>query len=426
MSFSEWREVKVSEIGKIVTGKTPKTAISENYGGNIPFLTPSDDMNIKKVKSTARTLSEMGLNSVKNCLLPAKSICVSCIGSDLGKVVLTSEPTVTNQQINSIVPDEKFDPDFIYYGMTILGKHLNYLSKTSTAVPIINKTTFSNFSIIVPSIEEQKTIAHILSTLDDKIEVNDQINKTLEKMAQAIFKHWFVDFEFPNEDGEPYKSSGGEMVESELGMIPKGWGVKKSSDIANVNIGKTPPRKEKECFTLDPDDYKWISIKDLGNSGAYIFDSSEYLTKESIEKYNVKVVPDNTVVLSFKLTIGRVSITCGQMTTNEAIAHFNLTNKSKITTEYLYLYLKSFDYGKLGNTSSIANAVNSKIIKAMPIIVPDNKTIKTFSEVMESVFSKIKYTIKQSDKLIEIRDSLLPKLMSGEIRVPLDEEGDVS
>ena len=426
MSFSEWREVKVSEIGKIVTGKTPKTAISENYGGNIPFLTPSDDMNIKKVKSTARTLSEMGLNSVKNCLLPAKSICVSCIGSDLGKVVLTSEPTVTNQQINSIVPDEKFDPDFIYYGMTILGKHLNYLSKTSTAVPIINKTTFSNFSIIVPSIEEQKAIAHILSTLDDKIEVNNQINKTLENMAQAIFKQWFVDFEFPNEDGEPYKSSGGEMVESELGMIPKGWEVKKSSDIANINIGKTPPRKEKECFTLDPDDYKWISIKDLGNSGAYIFDSSEYLTKESIEKYNVKVVPDNTVVLSFKLTVGRVSITCGQMTTNEAIAHFNLSNKSKITTEYLYLYLKSFDYGKLGNTSSIANAVNSKIIKAMPIIVPDNKTIKTFSEVMESVFSKIKYTIKQSDKLIEIRDTLLPKLMSGEIRVPMDEEGDLS
>ena len=200
----------------------------------------------------------------------------------------------------------------------------------------------------------------------------------------------------------------------------------RADEYFDIAIGKTPPRKEKKCFTLDPDDYKWISIKDLGNSGAYIFDSSEYLTKESIEKYNVKVVPDNTVVLSFKLTIGRISITCGQMTTNEAIAHFNLSNKSKITTEYLYLYLKGFDYGKLGNTSSIANAVNSKIIKSMPIIVPDNKTIKTFSEVMESVFSKIKYTIKQSDKLIEIRDSLLPKLMSGEIRVPLDEEGIVS
>ena len=314
----------------------------------------------------------------------------------------------------------------MYYLMSNEGKHQLTSRQSGTTVTGIKQKEFRKCLISIPPFEEQKAIARILSTLDEKIEVNNQINKTLENMAQAIFKQWFVDFEFPNEDGEPYKSSGGEMFESELGMIPKGWEVKKSSDIANVNIGKTPPRKEKECFTLDPDDYKWISIKDLGNSGAYIFDSSEYLTKESIEKYNVKVVPDNTVVLSFKLTIGRVSITCGQMTTNEAIAHFNLSNKSKITTEYLYLYLKGFDYGKLGNTSSIANAVNSKIIKSMPIIVPDNKTIKTFSEVMESVFSKIKYTIKQSDKLIEIRDSLLPKLMSGEIRVPLDEEGIVS
>ena len=314
----------------------------------------------------------------------------------------------------------------MYYLMSNEGKHQLTSRQSGTTVTGIKQKEFRKCLISIPPFEEQKAIARILSTLDEKIEVNNQINKTLENMAQAIFKQWFVDFEFPNEEGEPYKSSGGEMFESELGMIPKGWEVKKSSDIANVNIGKTPPRKEKECFTLDPDDYKWISIKDLGNSGAYIFDSSEYLTKESIEKYNVKVVPDNTVVLSFKLTIGRVSITCGQMTTNEAIAHFNLSNKSKITTEYLYLYLKGFDYGKLGNTSSIANAVNSKIIKSMPIIVPDNKTIKTFSEVMESVFSKIKYTIKQSDKLIEIRDSLLPKLMSGEIRVPLDEEGIVS
>ena len=314
----------------------------------------------------------------------------------------------------------------MYYLMSNEGKHQLTSRQSGTTVTGIKQKEFRKCLISIPPFEEQKAIAHLLSTIDEKIEVNNQINKILENIAQEIFKKWFVDFEFPNEEGEPYKSSGGEMVESELGMIPKGWEVKKSSDIANVNIGKTPPRKEKECFTLDPDDYKWISIKDLGNSGAYIFDSSEYLTKESIEKYNVKVVPDNTVVLSFKLTIGRVSITCGQMTTNEAIAHFNLSNKSKITTEYLYLYLKGFDYGKLGNTSSIANAVNSKIIKSMPIIVPDNKTIKTFSEVMESVFSKIKYTIKQSDKLIEIRDSLLPKLMSGEIRVPLDEEGIVS
>lgn len=431
MSFSEWREIKLGDLVDVSSSK--RIYAKEYVDSGIPFYRSKEIIEKSKGNyvSTELYISKERFNELKN----------KFGAPSLGDILLTSVGTLG---VPYIVRKEEFyfkdgnltwiknfkdncHNKFIFYWLLspdgVNQINTRCIGSTQKALTI---DTLKKFELKIPPYEEQKAIARILSTLDEKIEVNNQINKTLENMAQAIFKQWFVDFEFPNEDGEPYKSSGGEMVESELGMIPKGWEVKKSSDIANINIGKTPPRKEKECFTLDPDDYKWISIKDLGNSGAYIFDSSEYLTKESIEKYNVKVVPDNTVVLSFKLTVGRVSITCGQMTTNEAIAHFNLSNKSKITTEYLYLYLKSFDYGKLGNTSSIANAVNSKIIKAMPIIVPDNKTIKTFSEVMESVFSKIKYTIKQSDKLIEIRDTLLPKLMSGEIRVPMDEEGDLS
>ena len=401
MSFSGFETKILSDVVNFFNGKKrpDETGNIPVYGGN-GILDYCNDYNTE-----------------------GESIIIGRVGAYCGNVNYTTQKCWISDNAILAKAKEDFDSKFLYYNMIYQNFHN---LRTGSSQPLLTQGTLKKVQINCPNLEQQKQISQILSSIDGKIEVNNQINKTLENMAQAIFKQWFVDFEFPNEDGEPYKSSGGEMVESELGMIPKGWEVKKSSDIANINIGKTPPRKEKECFTLDPDDYKWISIKDLGNSGAYIFDSSEYLTKESIEKYNVKVVPDNTVVLSFKLTVGRVSITCGQMTTNEAIAHFNLSNKSKITTEYLYLYLKSFDYGKLGNTSSIANAVNSKIIKAMPIIVPDNKTIKTFSEVMESVFSKIKYTIKQSDKLIEIRDTLLPKLMSGEIRVPMDEEGDLS
>ena len=415
MSFSEWKEYKLEDVTINYNSKRIPLSSKERElrQGKYPYYGAQGVIDfIDKFIFEGQYLlvAEDGAN-------------LETRNEDIARLTKNQEQFWVNNHAHILRSNENSDIRFIKY---FLNKSDLSGYITGSAQPKLNKANLNSIRMVLPPFEEQKAIANTLSTLDEKIDVNIQINKTLENMAQAIFKQWFVDFEFPNEEGEPYKSSGGEMFESELGMIPKGWEVKKSSDIANVNIGKTPPRKEKECFTLDPDDYKWISIKDLGNSGAYIFDSSEYLTKESIEKYNVKVVPDNTVVLSFKLTIGRVSITCGQMTTNEAIAHFNLSNKSKITTEYLYLYLKGFDYGKLGNTSSIANAVNSKIIKSMPIIVPDNKTIKTFSEVMESVFSKIKYTIKQSDKLIEIRDSLLPKLMSGEIRVPLDEEGEAS
>ena len=415
MSFSEWKEYKLEDVTINYNSKRVPLSSKERElrQGKYPYYGAQGVIDfIDKFIFEGQYLlvAEDGAN-------------LETRNEDIARLTKNQEQFWVNNHAHILRSNENSDIRFIKY---FLNKSDLSGYITGSAQPKLNKANLNSIRMVLPPFEEQKAIAHILSTLDDKIEVNNEINKTLENMAQVIFKQWFVDFEFPNEEGEPYKTGGGEMIKSEIGMIPKGWEVKKSSDIANVNIGKTPPRKEKECFTLDPDDYKWISIKDLGNSGAYIFDSSEYLTKESIEKYNVKVVPDNTVVLSFKLTIGRVSITCGQMTTNEAIAHFNLSNKSKITTEYLYLYLKGFDYGKLGNTSSIANAVNSKIIKSMPIIVPDNKTIKTFSEVMESVFSKIKYTIKQSDKLIEIRDSLLPKLMSGEIRVPLDEEGIVS
>jgi len=427
MSFSEWREVKLEDIIEIEMGQSPKSEFYNQTGEGLPFLQGNRTFGDK--------YPYFDTYCTENKKIANKNDVIMSVRAPVGDLNIAQTQISLGRGVCAMRLKGEQNSNYLFYLMKHNIKEM-INRESGTVFGSVNKKDILGLDVKITNNKlEQKAIAHILSTLDDKIEVNNQINKTLENMAQAIFKQWFVDFEFPNEDGEPYKSSGGEMVESELGMIPKGWEVKKSSDIANINIGKTPPRKEKECFTLDPDDYKWISIKDLGNSGAYIFDSSEYLTKESIEKYNVKVVPDNTVVLSFKLTVGRVSITCGQMTTNEAIAHFNLSNKSKITTEYLYLYLKSFDlylylksfdYGKLGNTSSIANAVNSKIIKAMPIIVPDNKTIKTFSEVMESVFSKIKYTIKQSDKLIEIRDTLLPKLMSGEIRVPMDEEGDLS
>ena len=173
----ELKKIHISDIGKIITGKTPRTSVAENYDGDIPFLTPSDDLSHKSAPRTTKTLTEKGLNEVRNCLLPPRSICVSCIGSDLGKVVMTIEPTVTNQQFNSIIPNKNFNADFVYYLMTLVG------SKTSTAVPIINKSSFSNYEVEVPDLETQEKIASILSSLDSKIELNRRINDNLKSTA---------------------------------------------------------------------------------------------------------------------------------------------------------------------------------------------------------------------------------------------------
>ena len=147
----------------------------------------------------------------------------------------------------------------------------------------------------------------------------------------------------------------------------------------------------------------------------FIANSSEYLTHEAVEKFNVKVVPDNTVLLSFKLTVGRIAITDGEMTTNEAIAHFK-TNKPEVN-EYLFCYLKDFNYQTMGSTSSIATAINSKIIKGMPFVVPTDGELEAFHGFAGPVFAMIKSNQRENSRLAALRDTLLPKLMSGELDV---------
>lgn len=289
-----------------------------------------------------------------------------------------------------------------------------------TMIPHFKKGDLEKLLIPIPSKEIQKKIGDMYYLFSNKVQLNNEMNKTLEEMAQAIFKQWFVDFEFPNEEGKPYKSSGGEMVESKLGMIPKGWEVKDIDEVCNVTIGKTPPRKQQQWFSENTEDIKWISIKDLGNCGTYIFNTSEYLTNEAVEKFNVKRVPKDTVILSFKLTVGRIAITTSEMLTNEAIAHFDIIDKKQVTTEYLYSYLKKFNYETLGSTSSIATAVNSKIIKKIPILVSDPNVLKEFSNYIENLFKLIRNNELEIIKLKNTRDILLPKLMSGEIRVNIN------
>lgn len=189
----------------------------------------------------------------------------------------------------------------------------------------------------------------------------------------------------------------------------------RAEEYFDIAIGKTPPRKEHQWFTTNSSDVTWVSISDMGSCGTYISRSSEQLTQEAIDKFNIKVVPSNTVLLSFKLTVGRIAITHGEMTTNEAIAHLK-TDKSFIN-EYLYCYLKDFNYQTMGSTSSIAIAVNSKIIKAMPFVIPADDEISHFHSVAGPMFEQILNNQLENDSLAEMRDTLLPRLMSGELDV---------
>lgn len=379
-----WIKIKVGELGRIVTGKTPKTADPENYNGAVMFVTPSDDMDVKYIYSTGKTLTEKGKASVKGSIIPAGSVCVSCIGSDLGKVVITTEECVTNQQINSIVVDaDKYDTDFIYYAMVILGKELNFHSKTSTAVPIVNKSSFSSYEISCPLLDEQRRIAAVLSALDDKIEKNEEINENLLQQAQALYKNCFVDM-------QPFD-----------GVMPADWHLGTVKEIIELHDSKRIPLSSRERANLTKiyPYYGATSVMDYVDR--YLFDGIYLLLGE-----------DGTVIDSMGFPI--LQYVEGKFWVNNH-AHI-ITGKNGFTVEMLYLLFS------LTNVQSIVTgAVQPKISQAnlnkVPVIIPSAVELRAFDSIVQPVFAQIRSLRAENSRLAAVRDSLLPRLMSGEMDV---------
>ena len=288
---------------------------------------------------------------------------------------------------------EEIQPEFLYYTLRTPGFKQDVRDNygSGSAIPRIILKDFKRMPISYPSLEVQKQITAVLSILDQRIQANTKINDNLQQQVMVLYRQMFIE-----------NTSAARRV-------------CRADEYFDISIGKTPPRKEPQWFSENPADCVWVAISDMGSCGLFIANSSEYLTHEAVEKFNVKVVPDNTVLLSFKLTVGRIAITDGEMTTNEAIAHFK-TNKPKIN-EYLFCYLKNFNYQTMGSTSSIATAVNSKIIKGMPFVVPTDSELEAFHGFAGPIFAMIKSNQRENNRLATLRDTLLPKLMSGEIDV---------
>jgi len=189
-----------------------------------------------------------------------------------------------------------------------------------------------------------------------------------------------------------------------------------AEDLFDIHIGKTPPRKEPEWFSFNrAGNVVWMSIKDMGSRDVYLIDSSEYLTPQAVKRHNVKICNPGSILLSFKLTVGRVGIVADEMVTNEAIACFNSKDSRKLA--YLYPLLRSYDYASLGSTSSIATAVNSKMIKAMTIKIPSQDALDKYYDQAKPIYNLLLDITKETTALTELCDSLLPKFMSGEIDV---------
>jgi type I restriction enzyme S subunit len=263
---SKWTQVQIADLGRVVTGRTPPGSDPAYYDGDIPFLTPSDMDGNRRVERTARSLSRYGAKQLARCIVP-HGVGVSCIGWQMGKAVLIVQPTVTNQQINSVVVDENIaDSSFVYYSLVARRGELFNLGAGGSRTPILNKGDFERLPFILPPLPEQRAIAHILGTLDDKIELNQRMNETLEAMVRALFKSWFVD---TIQNG-----------------IPQDWREGEVEELATLNRETINPRE----FREETFDHYSIPAFDEGR-----LPKAEYGEQIQSNKF---IVPSNAVLLS--------------------------------------------------------------------------------------------------------------------------------
>ena len=350
------------------------------------------------------------------CMVPPKLEC--CVGQR--QVLLRPNPKVV-------------DGRYLLYALQSpqVQHEISWSEGTGSTVSNVRIPILEALRIPTPDLKTQREIGLLLGTLDARIDLLRQTNSTLESIAQALFKSWFIDFDPVRAKAKGREPEGMDAAtaalfpaafkESGTGLIPEGWTYRPAEELFEVGIGKTPPRKESHWFSDGSGDMRWLSIKDMGYEGAIASRSSEFLSNKAVAIFNVRVVPSRTVLMSFKLTVGRLSITDGPMCTNEAIAHFKAREGSPEFT-YLYCYLKAFDFRTLGSTSSIADATNSKAVKGLPVLCPSRGLVDAFHRTSAVLFEKMFLQKSHWRRLEELRDTLLPRLISGKLRLPEAQE----
>ena len=384
--MSEWKVYKLGELGTVITGKTPSSRNPEEWGEDMLFITPSDYRNYRKyANDSERKLSTIGIERLKTKVLPPKSVLVTCIGSDMGKVVMNDADCITNQQINAIIPYTNVDNDFLYYTLVSIYDTLRIYGGDGTAVPIVNKNDFENINVEIPTdIDEQKQIAFVLSSLDDKIDLLNRENATLEAMAETLFRQWFI--EDAKED----------------------WEEKPLSSIATFLNGlacqKYPPKNEIEKLPV-------LKIRELTNG---IGADSDWATTDVGEEY---IVQSGDVIFAWSASL-MVKIWDGE----DCILNQHLFKVTSTTYPKWFYYLwckhhlNEFIAIAQSHATTMGHIKRNDLDTAM-VLVPSPDELKILSETMEPIFSKLKNNNYQLVSLRTQRDILLPKLMSNEIEL---------
>ena len=416
--MSGWRSVQIADVGRVVTGKTPPSAEPELFVGCIPFITPSDMADDCRHIATERSVSRKWDPKFRQ-LLPQRSVCVVCIGATIGKICMTSEPSHTNQQLNSIIVDhDRFDPFFVYYSLRTKVSELK-AHAAGAATPIINKSTFSEIVLDAPCLGAQRRIGEILGAYDDLIEVNRRRVKLLEEMARGLFEEWFVRFRFPSYESVP-------LFDTPNGPLPEGWQLKTLSEACVFLRGKSYRSDELAVVGGMP----FVNLKCVLRDGGFRADGLKRFTGEY--KPNHVVVRGDIVMAVTDMTqerriVGRVA-RMPLLDEASSVISMDLVKvkpASEVDSTFLYCWFRYSGFGPLA--AQHANGANvlhlsPKAIEGLPIVFPSIPLQKEFGARVKSLFNLADFLAASEIKLTSSRDLLLPRLISGQLSVEAAEQ----
>lgn len=405
---SHWEVITIDEIADVKGGKRlPKGESLQENKTPYPYIRLVDILNNRVDKTNIMYLTKDVQSKISRYIVEKDDICLAIVGNTIGLVFYITEnedkfnltenaARITNLDTSKI--NSKF---LFYYLNSKSGQHKIKSSQVGSAQGKLPIKNIKSISIPLPPLNEQEKIADVLSSLDNKIELNNEIDKTLEEMAKSIFKRWFVDFQFPNEDGQPYKSSGGEMVESELGMIPKGWEVGSFSDISEILDSKRIPLSKREREKRE-NIYPYYGASSL----------MDYVDDYIFEGIHVLMGEDGTVIDKDGFPI--LQYVGGKFWVNNH-AHV-LKGKNEFSNEFVYLYLSNTNVTHLV-TGAVQPKINQKNLTSLKLPIPDKNMTVKFNSLAKNIFEYI-YEIRQENKkLEEIRSILLPVLINGTINI---------
>ena len=412
--MSEWKKEKLGDYVEVLSGFAFKSKDFTSEGVPVIKIKNISPPNVSLedlsyVPMTIVTQNPRYILSRGDVLIAMTGSHINQIASVVGRVgrIRYDVLSVLNQRVGKIVnkDDKKSSLDFVYYYLSQYEVKVELAQKAGGAAnqANISPKDIKDLMFPCPPVETQHRIATILSRYESLIENYQKQIKLLEEAAQRLYKEWFVDLHFPGHENT-------KIVDG----VPEGWEKKPALDFFEMSIGRTPPRTQKQWFTKGSNGIPWVSISDMKDT-MFVQETAEELTQDACENYNIKVIPKGTILLSFKLTVGRVAFAGADVCTNEAIAHFQ--KEGDEWKAYTLMYLRNYNYDSLGNTSGISKAVNSTIIKNMPFVMPCTAILQEFSQRVLPFIKQTENLQSQLRLLTEARDRLLPKLMSGEITV---------